>query len=331
MSLIFLIFCTLYFQPLLQADSLQASTSMSKTAESYLKEALQIIKTHALTSKNVDWDQCEKEAFYCARHAQSPTQTYPAIHFILEKLGDNHSKFITKQAYANMQEEASINTSFNQIQGKLLAGKIGYILIPSFNGQGEEAKKYALKISSLIQVLAQHNPFGWIIDLRQNRGGNMYPMLLAVAPLLNEGILGYFISASGKESTWSYRNSSIYENHTIRVNLPPNNVKKISPRTPVALLIGPHTASSAEAVAITFKTQPETRFFGQKTAGLATSNQLFELKDGAKLLLTVEFFADLNKNIYKDGILPDEVITQHQKGNDPALQAALKWLLSTFS
>ena len=34
---------------------------------------------------------------------------------------------------------------------------------------------------------------GWIVDLRGNFGGNMWPMLLSVEPLIGNGTLGYFV------------------------------------------------------------------------------------------------------------------------------------------
>jgi len=39
---------------------------------------------------------------------------------------------------------------------------------------------------------------GWIVDLRRNRGGNMYPMLAAVAPLLPDGAGMSFRSVNGE-------------------------------------------------------------------------------------------------------------------------------------
>jgi carboxyl-terminal processing protease len=77
---------------------------------------------------------------------------------------------------------------------------------------------------------------------------------------------------------------------------------------PVALLIDGDTLSSGEALAVAFRGRPNTRFFGQRTYGLASANRDFPLIDGARLQLTVALDADRNGKIYANGIFPDEEI-----------------------
>ena len=95
---------------------------------------------------------------------------------------------------------------------------------------------------------------------------------------------------------------------------------------PVAVLIGPHTSSAGEAIAVSFKNRPHTRFFGQKTDGRSTGNVGFPLKDGAELILTTTALADRCKNIYEAVVLPDE-FTIDEKGKEGiSVEKAIKWL-----
>ncbi|MCX7343450.1 MAG: S41 family peptidase [Proteobacteria bacterium] len=305
------------------------TSSFSKEAEIYLREVLNIIKSNSLRSKNVDWKKVESEAFQLAAHAQKTSDTYPAINFILAQLKDGHSYLeepLTKEKTVEKKKE--VQFLFDRTKGEMLPNKIGYILLPTFTGQELETLKYAAHVNTLIKSLAQHNPCGWIIDLRQNTGGNMWPMLAGIGPLVGEGTLGFFVDSEGKGLNWSYKNGDFIIGEAISLSLPHGALRTMPDCPPVAVLIGPDTTSSGEAVAISFKNRPHTRFFGQKTAGLSTANQDFPLKDGAVLVLTVAVFADRSQNIYENGVIPDEVTFDEKGQEDNSLKQALQWLLN---
>jgi C-terminal processing protease CtpA/Prc len=98
----------------------------------------------------------------------------------------------------------------------------------------------------------------------------------------------------------------------------------------VAVLIGPGTASSGEAVTISFIGRPHTRTFGSPTAGLSTANATKTLPDGAMILLTVSVEADRTGKRYGHAIEPDEVIppAPNATADDPQLERAIAWLES---
>lgn len=76
---------------------------------------------------------------------------------------------------------------------------------------------------------------------------------------------------------------------------------------PVAVLVGPTTASSGEAVAIAFRGRSSTRLFGATTRGLTTANRVFPLSDGSLLNLTTAAFVDRLVTPYQNGVTPDEL------------------------
>ncbi len=61
---------------------------------------------------------------------------------------------------------------------------IARILVPGFSGQ--DADGFATKLQAIVGELASKGPCGWIVDLRGNGGGNMWPMLAGVGPILGE-------------------------------------------------------------------------------------------------------------------------------------------------
>ncbi|HET8696015.1 MAG TPA: S41 family peptidase, partial [Gammaproteobacteria bacterium] len=103
---------------------------------------------------------------------------------------------------------------------------------------------------------------------------------------------------------------------------------------PVAVLLGPGTASSAEVLAVAFRGRPHARSFGAPTAGLSAGNRTFVLADGASLVLTVAATADRTGRVYTDALEPEQPVeTQPGRSRDAAaalddaeVRAAAHWL-----
>jgi C-terminal processing protease CtpA/Prc len=223
------------------------------------------------------------------------------------------------------------------LRGKLVSDEIGLIELPQFGASLTDPKKaqevsneYAEKVQALIRELDQKNLIGWIIDLRQNNGGNMWPMLAGIGPILGEGEVGAFVSATGTNN-WGYRDGkSVYDKEVVSSVASPYKVKKGD--LPVAILTDFITASSAEAIVIAFKGRNKTRYFGMATGGLPTANTPFKLSDGAVLNLTVAVDADRTGKTYDTKIPPDtEVKTNwatYGTDDDDVIKIAIQWLRS---
>lgn len=98
----------------------------------------------------------------------------------------------------------------------------------------------------------------------------------------------------------------------------------------VALLFDRGTASSGEAIAISFAGRARERSFGEHTAGFSTANNMHQLPDGAVLFLCDGVELDRTGKLYPDGLDPDEQVpppeTHPDEPHDAALIAAEKWL-----
>ncbi|MDQ3856296.1 MAG: PDZ domain-containing protein, partial [Chloroflexota bacterium] len=88
--------------------------------------------------------------------------------------------------------------------GRRLAPGVGYLELPDMSGTADQATAYAEATQRHIRALREHGAHGWIVDLRRNTGGNMWPMLAGVGPLVGEGVLGAFVF-SDQVAQWSYR------------------------------------------------------------------------------------------------------------------------------
>lgn len=115
---------------------------------------------------------------------------------------------------------------------------------------------------------------GYLLDLRGNTGGNAFPMLVAVAPLLPPKI----------DVQASYLNGQLFVQVTLLVRVcAPAHAR---PRAPVAVLTDGQTASSGEGVLLDFTGRRNLRSFGQPTYGFTMGNHEVRLSDGAWLYVT---------------------------------------------
>jgi carboxyl-terminal processing protease len=218
-------------------------------------------------------------------------------------------------------------------QGK----NFGYVVLPRCSAKDNDGLLlYAADVRRILTDLSAQNPKGWIVDLRGNTGGNMWPMLTGIGPILGDGVVGSFVAADGN-IPWFYqdgktgtRNQAGLE--TVSLTLEDAPVL-MTPSAPVAVLIDTSTASSAEAITIAFHGRPDTRFFGARTAGKSTAVQPFKLDDGAELYLTTAIDADRTGKQFPDGFTPDQVFpsttVMPAEGSDPVVLAAQTWLVAS--
>jgi carboxyl-terminal processing protease len=337
-------------------------TAITPDAAAFLDNAIDIMRQHDLHGQGVDWTELRTEAFKRAGGAFNPIDTYPAIYWALVQLGDPGSHLrlppglypdqiallqqAEKEALTNApggpRVDNSIPTAFTSrrlpeghvitVQGR----NFGYVVLPRCSAKDNDGLLlYAADIRRILTDIAAQNPKGWIVDLRGNTGGNMWPMLTGIGPILGDGPAGSFVAADGN-ITWFYQDGKTGTRNpggveTVSLNLDEEPALRTPSPAPVAVLVDSSTASSAEAITIAFHGRPDTRFFGTHTAGKSTAVQPFKLDDGAELYLTTAIDADRSGKSYPDGFTPDQIVSvsgssMPQENNDAVIQAAQSWL-----
>ncbi|MEM6842653.1 MAG: S41 family peptidase [Bacteroidota bacterium] len=294
---------------------------ISSVAEEFLNEILDIMEENSINRNTIDWSSFREEVFEVAADAQTKEDTYAAIRRALALLNDNHSFYIK-------DDGGSIFAGTIRCNGREgskptnLPDSIGYVRVTSFSGPSSSSKAlvFAQKIQD--QIIAEDKPelVGWVVDLRGNGGGNMWPMLAGIGPVLGEGVSGHFIGPDGGEDSWGYSNGASVANGSSVTQLP-DPYKLISPNPKVAVLLNNGIASSGEAIAISFVGRENTRSFGTATCGLSTSNVQYTLSDNTTLLLTTAYMADRDKNTYGVPIEPDVEVADSEM-----VETALLWL-----
>jgi hypothetical protein len=303
-----------------QRASPAAPTGISPVAQAYLTELVAIMEAHSINRLKIDWTSFRTGVLSAAGTAQTVESTFPAIQVALNLLGDGHSSY--QPARGGLRLGAPRRSCRGQDVGTpAIPADVAYVRVGGFSGSAGEATAFANALQQTIANADRGTLAGWIVDVRGNTGGNMWPMIAGVGPVLGEGRVGYFIDPVGVEIPFEYRNGASWENGSLaqRVDVP-YRLRREPPR--VAVLFDGATASSGEAVVVAFQRRADTRSFGVVTCGLSTANELYTMSDGASLLLTVAVMADRTKFQYGNAIAPDEDLTDPRTTE----QRAVEWL-----
>ena len=285
----------------------------------FINEVVDIMEVNSINRNTISWDDFRTQVLARAENAQNVTATDDALRLALQLLGDNHS-FIRKQN-GTFISGSSIVCRPSDLSPVATPDNVGYIKINSFSGNDQsESLAFAENIQNEIRVQDSENISGWIVDLRNNPGGNMWPMLAGVGPVLGEGIAGYFIGPDNESTAWSYANGAAILGQNTIANVT-SAYTLLNSDSKVAVLLNRAVISSGEAIAISFIGRSNTETFGEATCGLSTSNSGFSLSDGSTLLLTTAFMADRNQNVYGESILPDNAVSDGE-----LIQAAIDYI-----
>jgi len=183
--------------------------------------------------------------------------------------------------------------------------RIGYIFLPTFAdvtmpGQMAQALTRFGRLDALI------------VDVRENPGG-LERMLASMLGYFTSGVSGRFVSRTATR--------------TFRIESSPNSG---SNTVPLAVLISPHTFSSAEFFAGILKDQGRARLVGEKTTGLIQSLHVLRLDDGSEAWIAEEGFepAVSHADWATTGIVPDVQVSAGWETftfeTDPAIASALE-------
>jgi len=297
----------------------QPGAGTTSTAGAYLDAMLSLMESNSINRKTIDWTAFRSRVRTEAGDARTIPELYGAIRVALGLLADNHSFYIAADGSSITNSQRACGA---RISGAVaVPATIGYVSVGGFSGTAAEATAFAGAIQAAIRQADRAGLSGWIVDLRGNTGGNMWPMVAGLGPVLGEGTAGFFIDPDGVGVPWGYRDGASFAGggELQRVS-DPYRLIRTEPR--VAVLTDGVVVSSGEATAIAFKKRPNTRSFGLATCGLSTANTTYRLSDGATLFLTTAVMADRERTRYGNPVPPDEThpdLTQ-------ALASAVAWL-----
>ncbi|MBC2869442.1 S41 family peptidase [Streptomyces mexicanus] len=301
---------------------------MAPAARTYLSKALSMMEEHSLLRHRIDWNHLRSKAFAQARGAQKPADTYGAIESALGALGDGHSTFWSPEQSKETLDSSA--PSSDPPRARSLKNGIGYVALPGVDGSQKTYDQYVRQGRAAVAKADGAGACGWVVDLRPETGGGMWPVLAVAGPILGDGTAGMFVDADGRKSVWSIKDGAPYLDGKSQ-GWSTGGRPLATSRPPVAVLTGRRTSSAGEAVAVAFRGRPNTRSFGEPTFGVPTGNASYRLSDGATLFITGVKDADRTGRTYDAPIPPDEEVVKDPRPaarhQDAVLDAAQNWLL----
>ena len=185
---------------------------------------------------------------------------------------------------------------------------VGYLTISRF---GEDTASLSRKAA---QSFKDQNVKGVILDLRSDPGGLLDAAVSVSSLWLPEGT-----------TVLTERRDGVVTN-TYKAEGNP-----LLQGIPTAVLIDGGSASASEITAGALKDNGVATLVGEKSYGKGSVQQIIKLNDGGVLKVTIaRWYTPKGKNIDKEGITPDTVVTisaeDIKAGQDPQKAAALKAL-----
>lgn len=294
---------------------------MSATARTYLNQVLDVMQSQSINRKTIDWARFRTAVEAVAPAAQTIVDLYPAIRTALGLLDDHHSLYQGPDGtiVPNPSPLGACPDATTPVA--VVPAQVGYVKVGGFLGSGAAATAFAQGIQDAVRTADRPELLGWVVDLRDNGGGTMWPMIAGLGPVLGDGNAGAFIDPDGAITWWGYRDNASISNGAPMVTVS-SSYRVFRPNPRVAVLTNCRVASSGEATVIAFRERADTRSFGTATYGVSTANRTISLTGGGSLMLTVATMADRTGRLYGSAVIPDELIA------DPAetVRRALEWV-----
>ena len=274
------------------------------TPAGYVRHCVRLLDRDGLYADSPEWKDKKKEVLASAK----TISTMEEAHSCVEEAG-----YVAGGKHTFLSAPVTDTTTYPEVapEVSMIEDGILYVILPAHTGVKVSDSLY---IHTVFVFLQEHlDAKGVIVDLRENTGGNMYPMITAVSPLLPDGVILKF--KSRKKLT------PITLEYVVKsYQIAPDSIGKIPSSTPVAILTSPHTGSSGEATLLCFRGLDNVRTFGGPSAGYASGNVTHILADGYMLAITRSCdIARTGEVFCNDPIDPDV-------NTEMPLEEAVRWI-----
>jgi hypothetical protein len=301
------------------SDKTYEPGQMAAAARAVLVEGMTLYSQHTLTPPP-DPGAALAEALREATGAQGGEDVVDAIHYQMFTVGDRHSYIYAPSGVGGFYEMLKAPPPRVAMRPDGIA--VVRLFVVGSPSQ-DELVAYARHLQQAIDDAAAKRPAAWIVDLREHGGGNMWAGLAGITALLEGPEIGAFVGR-GERQRWLVHPGRAGIGDDVLVDAGAPTAYRFP--GPIAVLIGGHTSSSGEAIAIAFEGRLRTRFFGAPSAGATNSAvRQYTLADGSLLGIAEVRNADRAGRVYEGPIVPDELADAHGDDSVPPREA-IEWL-----
>lgn len=249
--------------------------------------------------RGLDWQSYQKA--YVQRSYAKPEQAYQAAQELLSKLQDRYTRFLAPAQFQKVAVPSvglANRESSPALEAKALSG-VGYLKLNRFNPQA------APQMAQAIQDLQGQDVTGFILDLRDNRGGLFDSAVQIAQQWLGSGVVAQVYGRGGKQ----------------QIEVQGQALSQL----PLVVLVNQSSGSASEILAGVLQERGRAKIIGLKTFGKASIQTVFSEKDGSGFLVTTaHYLLPSGKDLDHRGIQPDIVVFDGpRKDQDPSLAKAL--------
>ncbi len=260
------------------------------TPDGYVRNCVRLLDKEALYADSPEWQLKKKEVLAATKTVVSMDEAHSLVQDAAKVAGGKHSFLMApvKDNEAYTEDAPTV---------EMLDGEIAYVCLPAHSG---EIVSDSLYIHTVLDYLQAHiDAKGVVVDLRDNTGGNMNPMIASVSPLVPGGIVLKF---KGNKKTSPISLEYILNSYGIAQG----SIVKFPGTAPIAVLTNGRTGSSGEATLLCFRGLENVRTFGSPTAGYASGNMTHILADDYVFAITMYCDVARTGEVFcEDPILPD--------------------------
>lgn len=277
------------------------------------------------TLKGLDWEQVYRDHLPLALSATSADALRPGLLAMLGTLGDSHCTILPGAAQAagpgvagvwgqdrpptaeEMTGVGHLQGIFTRVEHGALAEGLYRIRLTAFMPAAMQP------LTEAVQAALDAGARGLVLDLRGNPGG---------MALLAGTVAGHFLPPGQAPIARVVSREAELEIAVV----PRPASRRYS--GPMAVLVDGRSASTTEFFAAAMRSTGRARLFGQPTAGEALMATTHGLPNGDALYHPIALVYDAQGQLLEGaGVPPDEVVAPGGEG-DPALDAAVCWLLA---
>jgi len=282
----------------------QAVNVAARRPNRFERRVLRDFQAKAYTGRATDWNALQTEWLELSRTGPRSTQAaVSAIRNLLGLAGMTHSVVsVRTKPLEPISLDACpplVNVGHDAMWPAALVLTVG-----SFSAPASCVMPVAKSSLQSVAESLQGHSGRVVVDLRANAGGNMWPMLYALRPLLAEGAL------IGMKTDLARPGGVAWVSHSeaglslgSQLVMPTDGLPSERYERSVEVLVCRQTGSSGEAVALALRSSGAF-LRGMPTAGLLTSNQLVSLPFGVDVLLTTAAIVDPSEK-HSPSLKPD--------------------------
>ena len=275
--------------------------------QSYGAKVLDIMDA-GIHATGEEWEAARADASERIRAASTHDEVDEILTDALAVAGGKHSFMMDADEVRSLSDSYIAPTSS-------LDGCVLTVTVPEFAGTIDQGDEYA---NTIADALGADGICGVVVDLRDNGGGDMGPMLAGLSPLLPDGTVTSFV-IQGRTSDAALEDGTIKGGGT---SISVGARDKLD--VPVAALTSGTTASSGEQTLLAFRGLDNARVFGDPTRGYASVNQEYPLYTGRTMVLTTGISqARTGERFSEEPIAPDVEVPSQE-----APAAAAEWIAS---